>query len=482
MRRELFAACLAILIVSATARVAAQSEGELDAPYGAAAAPGREIVYFDLGGDAGDFANGVALDAAGRAVLVGGIATGDASFPFAIGLARFDPSGARDASFGDVPPGRGTFVLDYPSSFELASESVVFEPDGAIVVGGYRSFGAVATSVGFLQRIDEDGAAAEEYGPFVLPNDPFALPPRVNGFVRDAAGRFVVYGQALLVDRAFVARLSSSFVLDTGFATGGWLELDPFEPPAVPGSSNALAIALDPAGRILVAVDAVTSTGENLAAIFRLDADGDLDPTFGSGGRTRVDGCSASAGAQEVLRDLALLPGGGVIAVGSHSCLLSGDLGWAVRLDDDGDEVDAATLLPIVLPGESLQAFAVEVDPRGGLLIAGGTSPSPPGPDPEGEMYVSRLDAATLDVDATFGLGGRQQFDFVGLPGFSRPAAAALALELDGGRPLVAGVALFGPTGSNYDFAVARLFSRWIFLDGFEQGSFAPWDAAVGGG
>jgi len=481
MRRELFAACLATIGVAATARVAAQSEGELDATYGDAAAPGREIVYFDLGGDAGDFANGVALDGAGRALLVGGIATDDASFPFAIGLARFDPSGARDPSFGDDPPGRGTFVLDYPSSYELASESVVFEPDGSIVVGGYRSFGAVPTSVGFLQRIDADGAAAEEYGPFVLPDDPFALPPRVNGFVRDGAGRFVVYGQALLIDRAFVARLSSSFVLDAGFGTGGWIELDPFEPPALPGSSNALALALDPAGRILVAVDAATSTGENLAAIFRLDADGDLDPSFGSGGRTRVDGCPASPGAQEILRDLAILPGGGAVAVGAHGCLLSGDLGWAVRLDDDGDEVDAATLLPILLPGESLQAFAVEVDPRGGLLIAGGTSPSPPGPDPEGEMYATRLDAATLDVDATFGLGGRRQFDFVGLPGFTRPVASALALALDGGRPLLAGVALFGPAGTNYDFAVARLHSRWIFLDDFEAATFVLWDGVTGG-
>jgi uncharacterized delta-60 repeat protein len=482
MQREALAAWLTAIGVAAAVPLAAQSEGDLDATYGAAAAPGREIVYFDLGGGASDIAGGLALDSGGRSLLVGSIETGDATFPWAIGVARFDASGARDATFGDMPPGRGTFVLDLASSYELASESLAVEPDGSIVIAGYRSFGAVATSVSFLQRIEPDGAAAAEYGAFVLPTDSLALPPRVNGFLRDGAGRYLVYGQALLIDRAFVARLTSAFALDAGFGTAGWVELDPFVPPAVPGSSNALALELDPAGRILVAVDAVTSLGENLAAVFRLEEDGDPDPSFGTDGKTRVDGCPASPAVQEVLRDLALLPDGSVVAAGAHSCSVAGDLGWVVRMNGDGDPVDAATLLPILVPGESLQLFAVEVDPRGGLLVAGAAQEAPPGPDPAGAMHLARLEASTLDVDASFALGGRRQFDFIGLPGFTRANAAALALRLDAGRALAAGVALFGPAGSNFDFAVARLYSTWIFLDDFESSSFVRWNAAIVGG
>ena len=47
-------------------------------------------------------------------------------------------------------------------------------------------------------------------------------------------------------------------------------------------------------------------------------------------------------------------------------------------------------------------------------------------------------------------------------------------------RPLLAGAALFGTSGDNLDFAVARLWSAWIFVDGFESGGVARWNAASG--
>jgi hypothetical protein len=46
------------------------------------------------------------------------------------------------------------------------------------------------------------------------------------------------------------------------------------------------------------------------------------------------------------------------------------------------------------------------------------------------------------------------------------------------GRLLLAGRALSGTTGNNHDFAVARLESAALFLDGFETGDRNRWSAS----
>jgi uncharacterized delta-60 repeat protein len=66
--------------------------------------------------------------------------------------------------------------------------------------------------------------------------------------------------------------------LDPGFGTGGMLSFpSPFDV-----SADARSVLIDEAGRIVIAA----SEGAERAALFRLLADGRLDPTFGSGGRT----------------------------------------------------------------------------------------------------------------------------------------------------------------------------------------------------
>src|SRR5207342_2383587 len=80
-----------------------------------------------------------------------------------------------------------------------------------------------------------------------------------------------------------LARYTKSGALDRTFGTGGKVTTD-FQRP-----STALAVALQPDGRVVAAggVDA-GPTGVNIA-LARYNANGSLDPTFGDGGRVVTD-------------------------------------------------------------------------------------------------------------------------------------------------------------------------------------------------
>lgn len=455
-----------------------QAEGDLDASYGSPFAPGRQINYFDAGGSLDDIVLGVAVDGAGRAVAVGWVDTGDATHPYAFGVARFTSQGAIDSTFGDAIPPAGNILLDLAGSTEFPSRSIAVEPSGTIVVAATRFFSGVATAVGYFVRLSADGSAIASSGSFNLPMTPFALPPNVRGFVRDGSGRFLAYGNDLIAGKPFIARLTSALLLDSGFGINGWVTIDPFEAPDT-GEAAIRAMALDSQGRLVVAISGVVDGGDDLTAVARLLPSGQPDPSFGTDGVARVVPGFFCAGGHcgRLLRDVVVAPSGEILAVGTTTPFGGTSIGWLVKLSESGAPISDALAFSHDL-ADALELHAAAVDPRGGLLVAGYTVP-PSGV--EGAMHAARYETATLTVDPNFALGGRQEFDFIGMPGFTQPLAGAFALTLDGGRPLLAGTAVFGPApGSNNDFAIARLSSRYIFLDDFETGSVGRWSSVAG--
>lgn len=470
-----------VLALAATTAGLAQSEGDLDAAYGHPAAPGRQVRYFDVGLLGWDIATGVTIDGSGRSLAVGVVDTADASFPFALGVARFTQSGQVDASFGNLPTRPGALVLDLASSQELASRSIHVRSDGKIVVAATRNFASLPSSVGIFSRLAADGSAIESTVAFNLPSTPLSLPPRVRGFAVDASGRYLPFGDVLTSGQPMVARLASSFAIDGTYGTGGWTLVDPFE-ASESGTASVWQLRVDGQGRSVGVISGVISGGDDLATLFRLLPSGAPDPDFGTNGETRVVPdflfCPIAGVCHWTLRDLVVAPDGAIYAAGWVQPEAVGTpihYGWLVALSADGDVVDQAAVLPLF--ATSLDLAALALDPRGGLVVAGAAG-SPPSAD--GSMFAARYDAATLAIDPNFGLGGKQEFDFTGLPGYTLPQAGAFAIALDGGRPLLAGAALFDTGGSNYDFAVARLWSGWIFLDDFESSGLARWSAASG--
>ena len=147
-----------------------------------------------------------------------------------------------------------------------------------------------------------------------IPDPALQLPASIEPVVKVA--RQAPGGRVLLAGRAggtgvFVARLDGSS-LDPSFGSGGWTRVE------TGGSSPAVALAILPDGRIVL----VTGPGIRVA---RLDADGQLDTGFGSNGvvSNPFDGQPSDAVAP---------PEGGVIV----SLLEASSAIALVRLDAEG--------------------------------------------------------------------------------------------------------------------------------------------------
>ena len=191
-------------------------------------------------------ANGAVLQPDGKLVVSGG------GQDFA--LARYLPDGTLDASFG----AGGTVTTDVGPGYESAV--AVALKDGRIVVAGYAS---VAGGVFALARYEEDGALDPSFGSGGVAASPFAVP--ANGF-----GLAVAPGGALLVAGGAVLDGTTSFalasytrdgLLDAGFGTGGVVTTS-FGAGVL---SNALDVAVQPDGRIVVGGLAWTAPGSAVA-------------------------------------------------------------------------------------------------------------------------------------------------------------------------------------------------------------------------
>ena len=160
-------------------------------------------------------------------------------------------AGNLDPAFsGDgILTGRNKLVL-------RGAEAVALQPDGRVVVAGYRS--------SF---------------------------PEGGGGPRDL----------------LVSRFNADGTRDASFGAGGSVVAD------LGGDDAASAVKVDGQGRIVVGATAAAGLPTAAWAVLRLRPDGTPDPSFGDNGRFTLPANYAGGG----LTDLALAPGGKVVAVGS---------------------------------------------------------------------------------------------------------------------------------------------------------------------
>ncbi len=284
-------------------------------------------------------------------------------------LARYTAKGVLDPSFG----GDGKVETDF-DGFEWATD-VEIQGDGKLVAAG-RSF---------LGEDESDGG--------------------------DIA----------------LARYNKDGSLDPAFGDGG-VVLTTFEQSDVVVAS---AVLLQSDGKI-VAGGHVGTGADSDFALARYLPDGELDPSFGDGGRV----VTPISGVTDWLLALGLQPDGKLVAAGySYGSLSQGHIALARYLPDgsidrsfDGDGIVVATSLPTGMVGEQLL-----LQRNGKLLVAGIGG-------------VARFNADG-SVDRSFGRGGRA--------GSGNVAARTAALQPDG-KILVIGTASFG-NPSIGDFGVARL-------------------------
>jgi uncharacterized delta-60 repeat protein len=271
---------------------------------------------------------------------------------------------------------------------------------------------------------------------------------------------------ALLVTQLGLASsaIAASGDLDPSFGTGGKVLTD------IAPNGIVQALALQPDDKILAVGSAPGFGGENTFALARYNPDGNLDTTFGNGGVVTTDFGSSSFGGGASA--VALQPDGKIIAVGESF----GDFALA-RYNPDGSldgTFGSGGTVTIGFGFSDEAARAVTVDPDGKIRVAGLRSPF----DRTTIDFVLARFNADGSLDATFGAGGEVISPF----GPSNGTMIFTETFQADGRILAAGIAFaeFAPFGSNGDFALARYNADGSPDTGFGTGGRLTTDFAAG--
>lgn len=262
-----------------------------------------------------DIALAMALQDDGRIVVSGGtLDTGRTV------LARYDPDGSLDASFD----GDGKAITDVVGGVTDAGAAIALQTDGKIVVAG-GSAGAEGAFVvrynvdgGLDNTFDGDGIALTDLGTDDLDWTEVAIQPD---------GKILVAGEMHSGDYDFAfGRFEPDGGLDASFNAGGATPGLLFIDFAEAGENDGAAgMALLPDGKIQ-AVGYTGNTDFDMALI-RLNSDGSLDSTFGGDGKVSTD----LGDLIDVGRGLARQADGKIVVVGA-----SGDDFALARYNADG--------------------------------------------------------------------------------------------------------------------------------------------------
>ena len=313
----------------------------------------------------------------------------------------FDGNGKKTINFGGTD----------------SANAVLVQPDGRIVFAG----NGAAPSSFCVARLRANGAFDTTFGSGGKRKIDFG---GANESLRGAAlqpdGRIVLAGGSDL--QVAVARLNPSGSLDTTFSGDG---KKLFSWGAI---SEATSVLVLPNGKILLAGFSGPEGGNIQVA--RLNANGALDNTFGTGGKAPVD-----FGGDDFGLAMARQANGRIVVAGQSSA------GGAVvaRLRASGTlDPDFGVNGRVTLPGGGI-ARAVLVQPDRQIVVAGNASGS-------AMMTVTRLHP-NGSSDITFDGDGTATIDFGSLADLAGDAV----LQPDGK------IVVAGSTQADEDVAIARL-------------------------
>ena len=239
------------------------------------AAPGDLDLTFGNGGkvltpigSGNDYSFGAAIQSDGKIVLAGESYNG-ANRDFA--LARYNPDGSLDASFGSG----GKVVTPIGSRDESAGD-IAIQPDGKIVVAGY-SINADSFADFALVRYNANGSLDNSFGTGGKVTTSFGSVGSdvviAHAIAIQADGKIVAAGRSFGNFNKFaLARYNTNGSLDTSFGTGGKLTTQ------ISSNSNdeAYAVAIQSDGKIVVGGRSFNGATYDFAVV-KYNTDGSLD-------------------------------------------------------------------------------------------------------------------------------------------------------------------------------------------------------------
>ena len=189
-------------------------------------------------------------------------------------LMKFNPDGTADASFGGTfLPGCATATP--PAGINAGGARAIFEQsDGRLVIAGESNDGV--TQGWLFARFDSDGSLDASFGTNGWVVQSFGCNTHIGGAAYQADGKLLVVGWTDSNDGSFItARYNPDMTLDATFGDAGFSLL----PQDFQAAYDPMSVVVQADGRVLVA----GSFGSGMS-ILRYDSTGTLDPSFGSSG------------------------------------------------------------------------------------------------------------------------------------------------------------------------------------------------------
>ncbi len=330
-----------------------EADGTLDPTFGTGG-----DTFTDFGGSQ-DRASDVLIQPNGKIVAAGGTCTGVNFDVCDFALARFQPNGSPDPSFGS-----GGKVITHFAGLSTLAFSIAVQPSGKIVAAGF-AFGGSGFDFA-LARYHADGTLDAGFGSGGMVTTDLASGDDFgNAVVVLPTGKIVAAGAAFsgtTFDLALVGYTASG-ALDRSFGVGGKVFTDL-------GSTDdeIQDLALQADGRIVALGETFDATGVAFA-LARYEGDGALDAGFGSGGYVTTDFGSSDAQGESV----AVQPDGKIVAAGGGLFGPNIDFQLA-RYERDGT-LDAGFgtvgLVSTDFFGATDRALAIALEADGAIVLAG---------------------------------------------------------------------------------------------------------------
>ena len=327
---------------------------------------------------------------------------------------RLNADGSRDSGFGS--DGFVRTQIDYVPGAANWASAVALGPDGSIVLAGSALDDLFTSDFAFVRYTSagELDPTFSDDGIQTIDVDDYEGASGV--VVQPSDGKIVAVGRSEVFDRTFTAmRLNVDGTLDDSFGSGGVSRMNIGES----FFDTPSAVALTPAGTILAAGTADEGEGHGDFALVRYLPDGQPDPAFGDGGVAITHDP-----ANEHVHSLALAPDGKALVSGVVS-QEGGDHLRVERYLSDGHLDPTFGGSGIVTTNFGIGAF------RGGVTVQA-----------DGKVVASALGSApgarfglvryTVDgtIDPTFG-GGTRVYEF----GTGSASPSAVAIQ-GGGSPV----------------------------------------------
>ena len=215
-------------------------------------------------------------------------------------LARLNPSGTLDLSFG-----RGGKVITDPTADRDIAMSAALQKDGKIIVLGTRGDDQCLACAGHaLVRYLSDGRLDPTFGQSgkvldSFSSGSFSFQVNARDVVVQPDSKLVVLGSNEL--GIALARYSPNGVRDLSFGKNGLVAtLDGATSPDGGAKGAAIAVGLD--GKLVIVGEHLNRDDSQNTLLIRYNPNGSLDSSFGNGGKVRRrNGPTGGVGADDVI-------------------------------------------------------------------------------------------------------------------------------------------------------------------------------------